>query len=225
MVKILLLEDDSTIRNQYKKIIQSDLPEACITAISSETEFKKLESRYDIGIIDLELPDTDGVEFIKKFEKRFRCFIILTSHSERMQDCFARKVTGFVTKDTSMLRFRKTLKQAVLELREDLKISFISNGSSITVRISEILWIQTSLRKIQICLSDGMKYEISQSTVDYFEKITSPFLLKIDRSTLINPIHVRSWNQNGPIILLNGECFYPSRRKAKQIYGKYLETL
>jgi len=108
MQKILLVEDNDQLRSLYKEMLEKK-SYTIDTAPNATTAYEKLETyKPDIIILDIMLPDTNGVEILEeiKSRKQFRRtpVLMLTGVSEikQMQKCLQLGAAGYVLKGSSI---------------------------------------------------------------------------------------------------------------------------
>jgi DNA-binding NtrC family response regulator len=63
--RILLVDDDAGIRSSFKAILQDEGYTVDAAASGQEAIAKAEEVSYDVAILDIHLPDIDGVELLK----------------------------------------------------------------------------------------------------------------------------------------------------------------
>ena len=71
--RILIVEDDSQIRNFNCFAVENAGLEYAAAANGAEATGKLLSERIDLILLDLGLPDIDGMEIIKKCANGRRC--------------------------------------------------------------------------------------------------------------------------------------------------------
>lgn len=118
---ILLVDDHSLILQGIRRIVEQ-IPEVAFThAVTSGAEASKLIelNNYDIYILDIELPDTDGFELIKKIRKKNEDarIIINTMHEEVwiINKLVKYEVNSIILKSSDA----KVVEQAVKHVLED----------------------------------------------------------------------------------------------------------
>ena len=79
MRKILIIEDELPIAELEKDYLELSDFEVTIETDGIEGEKKALSGRYDLLLLDLMLPGTDGLEICRKFRERFLEPVILVS--------------------------------------------------------------------------------------------------------------------------------------------------
>lgn len=224
-MNILFLDDNKEDQRVYGDMIRNIFSKDTLTVFTQAKELENSTYFFDLAIIDLHLMDGDGIQVINDNRDRFGSILILTAHVNRMVECFGRNVIGFIEKKKSTDEFLDKLKKIKKELKQEKALCVSACGQDVSIRISQIRSIQRIGRKIFLKTLEGLEYEATSYTLDELESLTDDKLVRIDRSILINPLHVVVWSLHGPIKMDNGDIFYPSRRKAQAAYEKYLELV
>jgi len=140
MRKILIVDDDESIRLIFKKVLENSGYEVQ-TASNGKVALNILENeKFDIFIIDLKMPEMDGITFLEEIKKRNYegIPIILTAYGDKESAVSALKLGAydFVEKPVSVndLKFaiqraieRKELIEENARLKETEKINRIIN--------------------------------------------------------------------------------------------------
>lgn len=195
MIEILMIEDDLELADilidylqQYNiKVTNYDSPELAISALRLK--------KYDLIILDLSLPEIDGVEVCKMIRKQYNTPIIISSARSNIDDkiaCFSFGADDFMPKpyDTKELIFRiksilrrcnfeldensiKHEKKAVFILDEE-KMEISKDGKNITLTNAEYHILAYLIKKAGFVVSreellsnvDSIKYESSYKSID-----------------------------------------------------------
>lgn len=91
MKKILIIEDELPIAELEKDYLELSDFEVTIETDGIKGEKKALSGKYDLLILDLMLPGTDGFEICRKFQKKFLEPVIMVSAKKEDGD----KIRGF----------------------------------------------------------------------------------------------------------------------------------
>jgi CheY-like chemotaxis protein len=107
MVKVLLVEDDESLRNLYSKVLKDNKYEV-ETAVDGEDSFIKIDSfKPNVIILDIEMPKLNGIEVLKilKADPELKKIPVImftsSSDSNKLQECYKIGVRGYIMKDSS----------------------------------------------------------------------------------------------------------------------------
>ena len=85
-IKILIIEDEGAIRNLISTALQTNEYTYEVASNGTEALLLLLTHHYDMVLLDLGLPDIDGVEIIKKFRTFSTTPIIVISARSNDED-------------------------------------------------------------------------------------------------------------------------------------------
>jgi len=87
MKKILIIDDDKSILRTFVRVLQKRGYEVDTAETGREAEEKTARQLYDLALIDVKLPDTDGIDLLKRLhaQKPAMVKIVLTGFPT-MQD-------------------------------------------------------------------------------------------------------------------------------------------
>ncbi|MCW4054331.1 MAG: response regulator [Candidatus Bathyarchaeota archaeon] len=70
--KILVIDDDKSILNMFTRILQKNGYEVDLAETGKEAIEKAETKRYDLALVDVRLPDMDGIELLSRMQKTMR---------------------------------------------------------------------------------------------------------------------------------------------------------
>ncbi len=131
---VLLVEDDKNLRYLIRRKLEEKgyiVDEAC----AGEEAIRKLREKcYDVVLLDIKLPDMDGLEIVKKFSTSEPKFIIITGYGDIRTAIKAVKYGAydFIQKpfnfDLLEVSIEKALKEKKLEEENKALKSFLFKG-------------------------------------------------------------------------------------------------
>ena len=195
MINILMIEDDTELAkilteylNQYNIIVTNyETPELGISALSLK--------KYDLIILDLSLPNIDGIEVCRMIRQKFDTPIIISSARSYLGDkiaCFSYGADDFMPKpyDTQelILRIKSILKRCnhfIMEKTSPLnkkqiftfdesKMEIYKEGELLDLTNAEYFILQYMIQKNGFVVSreellsnvESIKYESSYKSID-----------------------------------------------------------
>ena len=93
MIKVAIVDDEQTICDKIKNILLKfdDIRTYTYNSLSL------LDQEYDFILLDIEMPDYDGIEYSKKHLDQKIIFI--SSYDTRYKQAYGPNIYGYITKD------------------------------------------------------------------------------------------------------------------------------
>lgn len=218
-MKILLLEDDHYYLSLLKETISHHIEKAEIYTCDNIADAVKSLQNYQLGIIDIQLPDGDGVDFVHAYNSNIENIIYVTSMNNRVYDAFGKNVISFIPKENLSLLLPPKLEEFNRSYKQD--IMFLSTEKGIVrVNMKDIIYIETDGRKLSIYTHNGVVTTKRQPLKNFSARLSNKFIW-INQSTIINLDYVTMWNKD-EITLYNTYILYASRKYAKEALHSFM---
>lgn len=109
--KILVIEDEQKLRRLYKSELERDGYEVVVTADGTGALETLREEVVDLVILDLELPDGSGLEYLKEFMdlKRDLKVVINTDYAAARWDFNSWAADAFLIKSSDTAELKQTV--------------------------------------------------------------------------------------------------------------------
>ena len=124
IAKILVIDDDENIRNTLKTILEDEGYIVDLAATGSEAIQKTTKSAYNIALLDIRLPDMEGVELLKLIKDTVpRTRKIMVTGYPSMQNAIAalnKSADAYLVKPIDIENLLNTVKEQ-LQLQENEK--------------------------------------------------------------------------------------------------------
>ncbi|MFA8436647.1 MAG: response regulator [Marinifilaceae bacterium] len=227
-VKILIIEDDRVDALTQKRALKDSGYDADITYVENGTDgLKALENQqYDCIFLDFQLPDLDGMQFIKEIQRRGieAPVIVVTSHGDEKIAAQTMKAgaTDYIPKSlltpeglSQSLRnalwskeneiqrrnTEKKLRMSQERLMEAQRLARIGN-MEVNVKSEEIIWSEEACRIFGLSCKDKASYRQYLKTI-HSDDIN--LLVKKINEAILNQ---QSYNIDYRIVLPSGEIRY-----------------
>ncbi|MFN7182283.1 MAG: sigma-54-dependent transcriptional regulator, partial [Planctomycetota bacterium] len=195
MNKILVIDDDESVQKVLTNIFESKNYKVNVkgTAQSAIEELKKYS--YDVAILDICLPDKDGIECLKEIKNidEYLPVIILTAYGNIKQTVSAMKLGAFdyltkpISNDELILSVEKALKEKSIQK----ELTYLRQK---VVSDKEIIFESDVMRKV-------IEEAIKIAKTDYTVLITGE--TGVGKEILANVIHKNSNRKDGPFIVID----------------------
>ena len=120
--RILVVDDDENIRNTVNAILEDEGYIVDLAATGKEAIERTEKTAYDVALLDIRLPDVEGVELLKLMKDTVpRTRKIMVTGYPSMQNAVAalnKKADAYLVKPVDVEKLLSTVKEQ-LELREE----------------------------------------------------------------------------------------------------------
>lgn len=223
---IAIIDDELEWRQRERSYLEKfygDIP-THIDLYDSGVTFLNTEKKYDIVIVDIEMPQKDGFETIKEYKKFYNdsINIILTTHMEISRKGYLVNAFRYVDKTNMAEELHEALTAAdiLLESNNTIYFNVIGRGKK-AIRVKDIIYIETEKRNILVHTSEDV-WECSNS-IDALEKELIPYgFYRSHRSYLINVDKVKRFDHRN-IYFRENEVAILSSRKYVDFKKKYMD--
>jgi two-component system LytT family response regulator len=149
------------------------------------------ENKIDLIFLDVEMPEINGIEFIKSLCNPHPIIILTTTHKDYALEAFEFSVMDYLVKPIVPSRFINAVTKAkeIFQNRPldsaESETAFIKRGNSI-VRINkaDINWIESLGDYVTFNTENG-KYIVHSTMNDIMGKISSKDFIRVHRSYII----------------------------------------
>ena len=178
-LKILIIDDEKMLTDLLSQHF-SDNGYTCLVANNGEDGIKLLNNKPDIILLDINMPDMDGLTLCKKIREYVSCPIIfLTARVSEQDKINGLRIGGddYVTKPFSLMELSARVEAHIRrEKREKIEQNFMySNG----------LTVSTSQRKVYY---EGNEIILSKTEFDIMEFLMSNANQIFDRERIYEAV-------------------------------------
>lgn len=140
--KILVVDDDETIRTTMKAILQDEGYQVDLAGTGKEAIQKTTEKNYNIALLDIRLPDMEGVELLKLLKDGVpRTRKIMVTGYPSMQNAISalnKNADAYLLKPVDVEKLLATVKQQLDDQENELKFSEQKVAEFIESRVKEV---------------------------------------------------------------------------------------
>jgi len=190
---VLVVDDEADIRALIDEILTEEGYRVTVAADASEARAARSESRFDLILLDIWMPDTDGITLLREWTEPgdIECPVVMMSGHGTVDTAVEATRLGafdFVEKPLSLAKLLRTVERAIDSAR---KVS--STGRNL-------------LPSLLAPIGKSGLMKTLRETVQQFAEHDSPVLLSGEpgtgRSAFARYIHGLSANADGPLITL-----------------------
>jgi DNA-binding NtrC family response regulator len=121
MAKLLIVEDDESQRLLYEEELQEEGYEVVLAKSGKEALKGLEESLFDLIILDIRMPEMDGIEALGKIANRYKetPVILHTAYPEYRNQFIALLADAFILKSSDLSLLKKTVKELLEEKKRE----------------------------------------------------------------------------------------------------------
>ena len=219
-MRIAILEDSLIQQERIRNLLDLN---HILCFFRTVEEYMEYNFYFDLLLLDIEIGNQNGIEFIKKHPDKQRFIVYVSSHSEVMADTFDTNVLGFVTKDRIEEALVEKVNQVENRIHQLEKIALSLPYETRYVYRDDILYFQIE-NSIFVLLKDGTKLSLVNETLKEIETTLSDSFVRVNNNVLINFSKVDYLDvKNHKIIMLDGTIVSVSVRRWKKVKEHYIQ--
>lgn len=140
--RILVVDDDETIRTTMKAILQDEGYIVDLAATGKEAIQKTTEKNYNVALLDIRLPDMEGIELLKLLKDGIpRTRKIMVTGYPSMQNAISalnKSADAYLLKPVDIEKLLATVKQQIDDQENERKFSEEKVAEFIESRVKEV---------------------------------------------------------------------------------------
>jgi Response regulator containing CheY-like receiver, AAA-type ATPase, and DNA-binding domains len=140
--RILVVDDDETIRTTMKAILQDEGYNVDLAGTGKEAIQKTTEKNYNVALLDIRLPDMEGVELLRLLKDGVpRTRKIMVTGYPSMQNAISalnKNADAYLLKPVDVEKLLATVKQQLEDQENELKFSEQKVAEFIESRVKEV---------------------------------------------------------------------------------------
>lgn len=225
-MRIAIIDDEAHWRKQAEKFVTEIYAEEDTEIITFESgvEYLESEGKFDISLIDIEMPKLDGFETITKARKcdKGNIFIVLTTHTEMMNKGFIVNAFRYIDKIKMKEELIEALNSADILMKRNKKITInVVNEGEKEIVLKNIFYIETEKHNIIIHTRCG-SIKCSNTMAELEEKLGNLFFYRCHNAYIVNFDEVVEFRE-GIAHISNGDKVEVSVRKRADFKKVYFD--
>jgi DNA-binding NtrC family response regulator len=141
--RILIVDDDDTIRSTMKAILEDEGYEVDLAASGKEGIKKSKETDYNIALLDIRLPDMEGVELLKLMKPAIprtrRIMVTGYPSTQNAIEALNKNADAYLIKPVDIEKLLKTIKDQLKLQEEEKNFNEQKVAEFIESRVKEII--------------------------------------------------------------------------------------
>jgi two-component system LytT family response regulator len=239
MISIAVIDDEPKARETIINILALGNFETKLVgeadSVQSAFELISLQSP-DVVLLDINLPDGNGFDLIKKFEKINFKIIFITAHEEYAIQAFKFSAVDYILKPIRAAELFAAIEKAsesfnkeetvqkistLLSNLEKLKKIILKTSESIhIVNVRQIIRCQADVNYTTFYLEGGETLLVSKPLKEYDELLSGAGFFRTHQSHLVNLEHILRYDKkDGGYLYMDNKSMVPvSIRKKEELF-------
>jgi DNA-binding NtrC family response regulator len=142
LTRILVVDDDETIRTTMKAILEDEGYIVDLAGTGKEAIQKTQDRTYNIALLDIRLPDMEGIELLKLMKESVpRTRKIMVTGYPSMQNAISalnKNADGYMLKPVDVEKLLSTVKEQLEAQENERKFSELKVAEFIESRVKEL---------------------------------------------------------------------------------------
>lgn len=220
MIKIGIVDDEPVFCNMMKNILLQKFHNINVYTYSSVNQ---LDKDFDFILLDINMPDCDGVEFAKKNEDKKILFV--SCYDSRCKEAFGPNIYGFIGKDNLETELVENVSKMLIRIeKQNAVVEFKVNREKVKVKVNDIIYCTYIGGMNIVIIANNKQITVkNKSFKDVLEILGNDFI-PISRRTAINKNKVFSISDSGVYLKGIKRLFRISRRQRKVVLKAFLKT-
>ncbi len=232
-MNIVIVDNEQEYRDRISSFVNEFLKdigeELNIDKLNSATELLGQHRKYDLYLLDVEMPEMDGMELAGKLREEFGMepsIVFVTSHDSVVFRAFKYDIMGFVRKTFLAEELSETLARFVAKWHRLTRVyEFRTKDGTIFKTEEDIMYAEKEKHDMTIYCIDG-EYRIRSTTAELMNLMPSGHFVESHKGYLVNCRYIRRVGDDS--LILDNDGIVPlSRRnkdKVKEVYFRYLNN-
>lgn len=189
MIRCLIVDDDSLMIHILESLLlELDFIEIVAKVNSAKEAINVMHNEnIDLIFLDVEMPEINGIEFLKMFQRMEAKVIIISSHVKYAVDAFDQYVVDYLLKPVDKARLIKAINRATKALNESSNETnfFVKlNTGYQSIPFGDVYYIESLGDYITIVLK-GKKYTIHSTLKKLEQKLPQHDFFRIHNSYIV----------------------------------------
>lgn len=232
MFDVFIIDDDPVSQHAIADLLEGISDNYRVTGILGTVEHAVralTKMAPDLVILDMELPDGNGFDVLKRFPEINFEVVITTVHDSFMLEAIKHAAVDYLLKpvdkvmlQSALARFEKRAEKSGringnLRFNEarDGKLVISNQQGLVLVNKDDIIRLESEGAYTRIFLNDKLTHLTSKNLGHYEDQLRNKAFFRIHNKHLINLNHVKNYirGEGGQVVMSDDSCVDVSRRK------------
>lgn len=232
MIKVAVCDDEEQARIKLMSIVKAYFEKiqkvALVKEFDSGYELLKSNIRFDIILLDIEMPDLNGIETAQKLRNRDICskIIYITNYINYRGSAYKVHAFDYIEKPIREQAIFGVLKEAIYYLEnasEKQQFVFHTEDCILTLELDDIYYFEYMSRRVIINTSQG-KFTATYSLKELYEKFCKYNFESPHKSFIVNMQYIK-YIKKFNILMENGDIIPLAQKRAVKFKTKFNDFL
>lgn len=247
MYRILVIDDEQSVRGVIKDIIQLYIPNAQVVgeANSVITGMKAIhDADPDIVLLDIHLDDGTGFDLLNKIEKIAFKVIFITAYEEFALRAFKFSAVDYILKPVDPEELLSAIQKAgeILQHEMDLRLGILKNNMAkespckkillktsdniYLVKTEDILYMESDQGYTRIYLENMTMILVSRNLGEFEEMLHPAGFFRVHKSYLVNLDKISHFEKaDGGFVIMSNGLRVPVASRKREKFLQVIENL
>lgn len=225
---IAIVDDENLWTNRIEKVLKPYMNRTGrpyeIRKFDSGKEFLRAAEQdiFDMLFLDVKMDEMNGLEIAEAFrvDNPNALLIFVSSIMQYARVGYRFDATRYLLKDNIEKDFDECMEALFKEKRLQEKSINLKGGKEEEIRLSDIIYVESQKRKVEIHLASDESIKLSNEKLDEFEnRLDSREFIRVHQSFLVNLRYVVKVDNE--VKLRNGKTISISRSRAEEAKRQY----
>ncbi|MBQ3584387.1 MAG: response regulator transcription factor [Lachnospiraceae bacterium] len=215
-LRVAICDDELIISEEAKRCIAEIRPEYVVDIYQSGYELLEKESEYDIFLLDIEMPDIDGMEIAKRLheKKTDKYIIFFTNYMGYIQNAFQVRAFRYFEKPVCKQKLLEAFQMIEREFLENIKIPVLVKEATYFVNINDIVFIASLGDGTYIYTKTGEIFENSKTLKYWKDFLKNKYFCQVHKSYIVSMRYISALKEK-EVELSNIKIKIPLSRRRK----------
>jgi two-component system LytT family response regulator len=239
MISVVVIDDEPRARETIINILALSNTELQIIGEANDVQSGYdliIKSNPDLVLLDINLPDGNGFDLIKKFEQINFKLIFITAHEEYAIKAFRISALDYILKPVTAAHLLTAIDKACNHIkREDTELkfaTFLSNLEKIRkivlktsesihiININDIIRCEADVNYTTFYLLNSERLLVSKTLKEYAELLEPTGFYRTHQSHLVNIEHISRYDrmEGGHLVMIDNSIVPVSTRKKEELF-------
>lgn len=224
-MKIAVVDDELVCSDKNKTIMPRNFSHFIVGEFSNTKNLLDSDVNYDILLLDIEMPNDDGILFAQEYLKKHQCIIFISSHNECVYDAFLPNVKDFIPKDKMEEILVPKIHEIVTKIIDNKYLKLRTNDGEHTFILNNILYFICEDECIVATMLKG-QYRLTITSLKKLYVLLDENFFFISRNVIIHINHIHNFlKKTHKTKMAYEEVFTVSARKWSTLLREYNEMV